>query len=84
MIWIVFAILIGVTAIIWGGYTLYNNNTDNEGTQALTPTAVEPVPQTGPDTTATLIADTTTVASNPAPAANNQNTSTGHINLYSG
>ena len=33
-IWIVLAILVGLTAIIWGGYTLYNNNTDDDGVQA--------------------------------------------------
>jgi hypothetical protein len=32
--WVVLAILVGLTAIIWGGYTLYNRNTDNEGVNA--------------------------------------------------
>ncbi len=75
MIWIVFAILIGLTAIIWGGYTLYNNNTDSEGTQALTPAAVEPTAQPAPDTAQIAAADTTTVASVRTPAVNTSNTS---------
>lgn len=70
MIWIAFAILIGLTAIIWGGYTLYNNNTDSEGTQAVTPNVVEPSLRAATDTVQTTAVDTTTVASNPAPALN--------------
>lgn len=33
-IWIVLAILLGLGAIIWGGYSLYNRNTDNQGTES--------------------------------------------------
>jgi hypothetical protein len=40
-IWVVLAILVGLGAIIWGGYSLYNKNTDPEGTAARQP-AVEP------------------------------------------
>lgn len=76
MIWIVFAILIGLTAVIWGGYTLYNNNTDSDGTQAINPTVIDPVPPPAADTTAqTVNTDTTSVASNPAPAVTVVNTS---------
>ena len=31
MMWVVVAIIIGLGAIIWGGYSLYNTNTDNDG-----------------------------------------------------
>jgi len=34
IIWIVLAILVGLSAIIWGGYSLYNNNTNNQGAEA--------------------------------------------------
>lgn len=71
MIWIVFAILIGLTAIIWGGYTLYNNNTDSEGSQAMTPTAIEPTPPSTADTAQPTVSDTTTAASMPAPITSN-------------
>ena len=40
--------LFGLAAIIWGGYTLYNNNTDDEGTQSITTTAPEPAPEPAP------------------------------------
>ena len=61
MIWIVLAILIGVTAIIWGGYTLYNSNTDDEGSQATNASPAEPV--TSPaDTMQNKVADSTTFA----------------------
>lgn len=59
-IWIIFAILVGLTAIIWGGYTLYNNNTDNEGSQSANSTAVEPASQLA-DTTQANTTDTATV-----------------------
>ena len=62
-VWIVFAILIGLTAIIWGGYTLYNNNTDDEGDQAVVPATPEQVTPL-PDTTQAKVADTTTVVAN--------------------
>ncbi len=42
-IWIVLAILVGLTAIIWGGYTLYNKNTDDDG-QSATIKTLEPAP----------------------------------------
>jgi hypothetical protein len=29
--WVVLAIIVGLGAIIWGGYSLYNNNTNNDG-----------------------------------------------------
>jgi len=50
--WIVLAILVGLGAIIWGGYSLYNRNTDNEGTEATNTTSIKPV---------TPLADTTQI-----------------------
>ena len=64
MIWIVFAILIGLTAIIWGGYTLYNKNTGSDGTQAITPT-VEPTVPPKIDTMQSTNSDTASVSSAP-------------------
>ena len=49
VIWIVLAILVGLGAIIWGGYTLYNRNTDNQGTAANNSNSIEPV--TAPEDT---------------------------------
>ena len=43
-IWIVLAILVGLTAIIWGGYTLYNKNTDDDGQSSLITKTPEPAP----------------------------------------
>ena len=66
-IWIVLAILVGLGAIIWGGYSLYNRNTDSNGVEAGNTTSAEPVAPAA-DTTAlaktsadstTLLADTT-------------------------
>ena len=31
MMWVVLATIVGLGAIIWGGYSLYNNNTNNDG-----------------------------------------------------
>lgn len=69
MIWIAIAILIGLTAVIWGGYTLYNNNTDNDGVQATTSTPVEASPAPA-DTVKNTVPDTTAVSSNPATVGN--------------
>ena len=41
--WLVLAILLGLGAIVWGGYSLYNSNTDNEGAEANTVPVKEPV-----------------------------------------
>lgn len=65
-IWIVLAILVGLAAIIWGGYTLYNNNTDDEGTQAVTTQSPEPAPVTT-DTLQNQAIDSATVTSQAAP-----------------
>lgn len=62
-VWIVLAILVGLTAIIWGGYTLYNRNTDDDGASANndaeTKQAVSPVP----DSTSTNQTDSSTIIS---------------------
>ena len=65
-VWIVLAILVGLTAIIWGGYTLYNNNTDDEGTQAVTTKSPEPVPVQA-DTVQNNTIDSATVTTPAAP-----------------
>lgn len=65
-IWIVLAILVGLTAIIWGGYTLYNNNTDDDGGQPGATKTPEPAPiQT--DTVQIKPIDTPTVTTSAAP-----------------
>jgi hypothetical protein len=66
MVWIVLAILVGLTAIIWGGYSLYNSNTDNEGTQANKSNAAQPISPSA-DTTKSKIIDSTTVVAEPSP-----------------
>ena len=43
-VWIVLAILVGLTAIIWGGYTLYNKNTDDNGKSSDVTKTPEPAP----------------------------------------
>ena len=64
--WIVFAILVGLGAIIWGGYTLYNRDTNAEGDQPKQ-AAVQPTPP-APDTASSQNADSTTLVIDP-PAA---------------
>jgi hypothetical protein len=55
--WLVLAILLGLGAIVWGGYSLYNSNTDNEGLES-TPAPSSAAVGSVPDTTATPPIDT--------------------------
>lgn len=73
--WIVLAILVGLGAIIWGGYSLYNSNTDNEGMQATNNSAnlsVTPMP----DTIQTTRTDSASIVSDPNPIVNAAEAST--------
>ena len=47
--WLVLALLLGLGAIIWGGYSLYNSNTDNQGLESNPTPSAEPVTSV-PDT----------------------------------
>ena len=60
--WLVLAILLGLGAIVWGGYTLYNSNTDNEGLESTPKPSGEPVVSI-PDTSRTSSIDTAQSAS---------------------
>ena len=65
-IWIVLALLVGLAAIIWGGYTLYNNNTDDEGTQSVISTTPEESAPVHTDTLQTSTIDSAAVATQPS------------------
>ena len=73
-IWIVLAILVGLGAIIWGGYSLYNKNTDSDGDEARTsapvetPALVQDTAKKTPDST-TILVDTVRAVSTPATTA---------------
>jgi hypothetical protein len=77
MMWIVLAILVGLGAIIWGGYSLYNRNTDNHGTAATdnTTTPVESSESsqravtTVPDTNQVKKPDSSTVVNDSPPVS---------------
>lgn len=71
---IVVAILVGLGAIIWGGYSLYNSNTDNEGVQAKNPNSVETVTPP-PDTTQNNNTDSANIAASSSPAVSTAITS---------
>ncbi|MBC7826847.1 MAG: hypothetical protein H7122_03805 [Chitinophagaceae bacterium] len=68
-IWIVLAILVGLGAIIWGGYSLYNNNTDNEGSRAAGANPVQPVIP-APDTAQSIKPDSVITAPDSAVPVN--------------
>lgn len=70
--WIVLAVLVGLGAIIWGGYSLYNRDTDSAGDQANQAGTQPVIP--GPDTataqisdSAAVVADTISTAIAPQP-----------------
>lgn len=73
-VWVVLSILVGLTAIIWGGYSLYNRDTGDDGTVGSENVAgTQPVSATLPDTTratradsASIIADSPQVKTNTA------------------
>jgi hypothetical protein len=75
MILIVLAILLGLGAIIWGGYSLYNSNTDNEGTEANHSNPVEPATQLA-DTTKNNVKDSLNPVHDSSPVVNTAGPST--------
>lgn len=85
-IWVVLAIVVGLGAIIWGGYSLYNRNTDNEGNDGAAAntnpsTNTEPVATPSPDTAVITTADSLNVRADSLPATStavlNNNTASG-------
>ena len=54
---LVVAILLGLGAIVWGGYSLYNSNTDDQGLESNPAPTTEPISSV-PDTTQTASLDT--------------------------
>lgn len=71
---IVVAILVGLGAIIWGGYSLYNTNTDNEGSDAKNGTTQPVAPVE--DSTRNTRPDSAMVTSVPSPAVSTRASST--------
>lgn len=64
--WIVLAVLVGLGAIIWGGYTLYNRDTNAEGDRPNQAAIQPPIP--APDTTTAPVADSTALVADSSPA----------------
>jgi hypothetical protein len=75
-IWIVLAILVGLAAIIWGGYSLYNRNTDNDGTAATMRQETEQATTLTPDTGQNNIPDTSVKIIEPQQVAGRSATGT--------
>jgi hypothetical protein len=75
-LWIVLAILVGLAAVIWGGYSLYNRNTDNDGTAATAGQQTEQSTTLTPDTVENNVADTLAKIIAPPQVARTSATST--------